>query len=104
MAAFQTNPKKPIEGLTLENITGDCGKGITLVNVNNAVLNGINVTGYAGPLLTTDNVTGAGLEAQSNTPAPISKQVLNPHSPFCTANNKPCRYGKLFRLCRSFFQ
>ncbi|MGA2797571.1 MAG: glycosyl hydrolase family 28 protein [Thermoguttaceae bacterium] len=62
VAAFQTNPKKPIEGLTLENITGDCGKGITLVNVNNAVLSGINVTGYAGPLLTTDNVTGAGLE------------------------------------------
>ena len=62
VAAFQTNPKKPVEGLTLENITGECAKGITLVNVNNAVLSRINVTGYAGPLLTTDNVTGAGLE------------------------------------------
>jgi (4-O-methyl)-D-glucuronate---lignin esterase len=62
VAAFQTNPKKPIEGLTLENITGDCAKGIALVNVNNAVLKGIDVTGYAGPLLATDNVTGTGLE------------------------------------------
>jgi polygalacturonase len=62
VAAFQTNPKKLVDGLTLENITGGCGKGIVLVNVENAVLNGINVTGYTGPLLMTNNVTGTGLE------------------------------------------
>jgi len=62
VTAFQTNPKKPVEGLTLENISGECGKGIILVNVENAVLSEIKVTGYTGPLLATDNVTGTGLE------------------------------------------
>jgi polygalacturonase len=62
VTAVQTNPKMPVEGLTLQNITGQCGKGISLANVQNAVLSGISVTGFTGPLLTTDNVTGSGLE------------------------------------------
>lgn len=62
VSAFQTNPQKPIDGLTLENITGECGKGIVLVNVDRAALSGIQVTGYEGSLLETQNVTGTGLE------------------------------------------
>ncbi len=62
VAVYQTNTQKPVEGLVLENITGDCARGIALVNVNHAVLKDVNVTGYAGPLLSTENTTGTGLE------------------------------------------
>jgi polygalacturonase len=55
-------PEKPILGLSLLNITGNCQKGITLVNVRNAVLRGIKATGFAGPLLKIDNTTGSGLK------------------------------------------
>jgi len=55
------HPQKPIDGLTLTNITGTCAKGIALVNVKNVHLSGIKVTGFAGPLLSTAHVTGTGL-------------------------------------------
>jgi hypothetical protein len=55
--------EKPIEGLTFENISGVCAKGISLSHVNDVVLSGIHVTGLTGPLLTTNDVTGIGLEA-----------------------------------------
>jgi polygalacturonase len=55
------HPQKPLDGLTLTNITGTCAKGIALVNVKNAHLSGIKVTGFAGPLLSTSHVTGTGL-------------------------------------------
>jgi polygalacturonase len=55
------HPRKPLDGLTLTNITGTCAKGIALVNVKNAHLSGIKVTGFAGPLLSTSHVTGTGL-------------------------------------------
>jgi polygalacturonase len=54
-------PDKPLDGLTLANITGTCKKGIVLVNVKNAHLSGIKVTGFEGPLLSTAHVTGTGL-------------------------------------------
>jgi polygalacturonase len=54
-------PEKPITGLTLQNITGNCEKGITLVNVRDAVLRGIHATGFKGPLVTATNSTGSGL-------------------------------------------
>ena len=53
---------KPLNGLTLENITGTCKKGMTLVNINNVNLRNIKVDGFTGPLLSTANVTGTGLE------------------------------------------
>jgi polygalacturonase len=56
------DPAKPLDGLTLDNITGTCKKGISLQNVIHADLSNIHVTGFAGPLLRTDNVTGTGLE------------------------------------------
>ena len=55
------HPDKPLEGFSLTNVTGMCGKGISLANIKHAVLKNINVTGYAGPLLSTHNVTGTGL-------------------------------------------
>ncbi len=54
--------EKPIAGLSLLNITGNCQKGITLVNIRNAVLRGINVTGFTGPVVSTTDTTGSGLK------------------------------------------
>ncbi len=56
-------PERPIDGLSLKNITGTCGRGITLANATNVELAGIAVTGFDGPLLTTEHVTGSGLDA-----------------------------------------
>jgi len=55
------DPHKPLDGLTLANITGTCGKGIFLANVKHADIRNIKVTGYEGALLNTSNVSGVGL-------------------------------------------
>jgi polygalacturonase len=55
--------EKPLAGLTLQNITGNCTNGISLANITGAKLNNIQVTGYKGALLSTTNVEGFGLEA-----------------------------------------
>jgi polygalacturonase len=60
---IKVDPEKPLQGLSLLNITGTCQKGITLVNVRDAVLRGINVTGFSGPLLAIDSTTGSGLKS-----------------------------------------
>ncbi len=60
-------PERPIEGLTLANITGTCQRGITLANVVNANFNNITVTGFTGNLLNLTNVTGTGLDAPTKT-------------------------------------
>ncbi len=59
--ATRMDPLKPLDGLTLENITGTCKKGIELANVKNVHLSGIKVTGFDGALLSTADVTGTGL-------------------------------------------
>jgi polygalacturonase len=48
--------ERPIDGLTLADIAGNCARGITLSNVMNAKFHGINVTGFRGALFTTNNV------------------------------------------------
>jgi polygalacturonase len=73
-AGTGVSPDRPIDGLTLENITGTCTRsGITLTNVLNAHFSGINITGYNGPLMTLTNVTGTGLDnvtVGASAPAP----------------------------------
>lgn len=59
--ATKTDPRKPVDGLTLTNVTGTCKKGIELANVKNVHLSGIEVTGFDGPLLAIADVTGTGL-------------------------------------------
>ena len=59
--ATKMTPLKPLDGLTLENITGTCKKGIQLAYVKNAHLSGIKVTGFDGPLLAIADTTGTGL-------------------------------------------
>jgi polygalacturonase len=60
--AKNISPLKPLEGLSLANITGDCTNGITLANITDAKLRDIRVSGYQGALLTLTNVSGSGLE------------------------------------------
>lgn len=58
----QIAPEKPVEGLTLANISGTAARGITMLHVKNAVIKDFNVTGVTGALLAIDDVTGTGLE------------------------------------------
>ena len=77
------HPHKPLEGLTLSNITGTCAKGISLGNVTNAVIRDINVTGYSGPLLSIANVTGAGLTgAAAIEPLKVPDPIPAPATPY----------------------
>ena len=75
------HPRKPLDGLTLTNITGTCAKGIALVNVKNAHLSGIKVTGFAGPLLSTSHVTGTGLTGARRW-APVWKAAVKRSRPW----------------------
>ncbi|HSY34660.1 MAG TPA: glycoside hydrolase family 28 protein [Acidobacteriaceae bacterium] len=70
------DPDKPLDGFSLTDITGTCGKGIFLANIKHAVLRNIEVTGYSGALLNTYNVSGVGLAKSvplepTKIPAPI---------------------------------
>jgi polygalacturonase len=65
-------PERPLDRLSLSNITGTCAKGITLANITNASLSDIHVTGYEGALLTQTNVQGVGLS--ENSPGHITAQ------------------------------
>ena len=87
------DPKKPLEGFSLTNVTGTCGtipqpsakpRGfpdkvpamITLAHIKHAALSGIKVTmgNFNGPLLATLDVTGTGLAgAKPLDPADIGK-------------------------------
>ncbi|HEY4379533.1 MAG TPA: glycoside hydrolase family 28 protein [Acidobacteriaceae bacterium] len=82
------DPRKPLDGLTLENITGTCTKGIVLVDVKNAHLSGIKVTGFTGPLLSTRRATGTGLagavpvegdEPKMSDPMPVPAEPYKLH-------------------------
>jgi polygalacturonase len=57
--------ERPLNGLSLANVTGNCARGITLVNSANVKLAGINITGFQGPLITATNVQGTGLDHPS---------------------------------------
>ncbi|HVM61939.1 MAG TPA: glycosyl hydrolase family 28 protein [Verrucomicrobiae bacterium] len=58
------SPERPLEGLSLSNITGTCKTGISLANVTQAELHDINVTGFTGPLVTQTNAQVVGLSAR----------------------------------------
>jgi len=56
------HPDKPLDGFSFTNVTGTCGKGMSLANIRNAEIRNIKVTGYAGPLIAINNVTGTGVD------------------------------------------
>jgi polygalacturonase len=62
LEATQVAPERPVEGLSLVNISGTAARGLTLRHVRGAVLRGLRLTGLQGPLLAIDDVTGSGLD------------------------------------------
>jgi len=64
---------RPGDGLSLTDITGTCGRGITLAHFTNVTLAGIHVTGFEGPLLTVTDVTGTGLDHPDVPAAPAAR-------------------------------
>ena len=59
--ATSISPDRPLNGLSLTNISGTCAKGILIANTKQADIRNVHVTGYAGPLVQIHNVTGKGL-------------------------------------------
>jgi polygalacturonase len=72
--ADEIHPDKPLDGFSLIDVTGTCGKGILLANMKHVELKNIKVTGFIGPLLSTQNVTGKGLEGA----VPLTETVKMP--------------------------
>jgi polygalacturonase len=64
------HPNKPLDGFTLANVTGTCGKGIALANIKNADIRDVRVTGFVGSLIGVHNVTGKGLEGAAQIDGP----------------------------------
>jgi polygalacturonase len=62
--------RKPLDGFSLTNVTGNCTKGITMANIRNAEIRDINVTGVSGEMIGVNNVTGSGLEGAGAIAAP----------------------------------
>jgi polygalacturonase len=62
VVATNISPARPLDGLTIEDVSGTCANGITLANMTNVVLSKIRVTGFDGPLITINNVSGMGLD------------------------------------------
>lgn len=60
--ATGVNPRKPLDGFSITNVTGNAAKGISLANIRNAEIRDIKVTGLTGPLVGVNNSTGSGLE------------------------------------------
>ncbi len=53
---------RPLDGLTLTDISGTCARGISLANMTNVYLSKIRVTGYSGELVSSNNVQGKGFD------------------------------------------
>lgn len=52
---------RPVDGFTLTDVQGTCGRALDMANMRNVALSGIRVTNYHGRLLTADHVEGTGL-------------------------------------------
>jgi len=57
--------ERPLRGLSISNVSGDCEQGITLAHASAVAFSGITVTGYKGTLITTEDVKGTGLDNPS---------------------------------------
>jgi len=53
---------RPVDGLQISNITGNCTRAITLANMTHVAISNVGVTGYQGRLITESNVQGTGLD------------------------------------------
>jgi polygalacturonase len=81
--ATALDPRKPLDGLWLTNVSGACKEGIYMANVRHVVLRNIHVTGYSGALLNMYEVTGVGLTGAKTLPAPAAPAgVPEPATPY----------------------
>ena len=81
--AVELDPRKPLDGLWLTNVSGTCKEGIFLANARHVTLKNIHVTGYSGALLNTYDVTGSGLAGAQAMPAPKPPvEVPTPATPY----------------------
>jgi polygalacturonase len=55
-------PARPVDGLTLTDISGTCAHAISVANMTNVILSKIHVTGFSGPLVSVENTQGKGLD------------------------------------------
>jgi len=62
LVRVEATPEKPLDGLTLTNITGACTQGFLIRNAKNVALKNIKLDGVTGPALVTENVQGSGLD------------------------------------------
>jgi polygalacturonase len=69
--AVNIHPDKPLDGLTLRDVTGTAGKGLSLANMRNVTLANIAVAVAEGPKLAISNVTGKGLAGAAALPATV---------------------------------
>jgi polygalacturonase len=77
------HPAKPLDGLSLVNVTGTCRKGISLANVRNAEIRDVKVTGFAGPLLSIHDVAGTGLDGAAQIDGPkVPDAIPAPAEPY----------------------
>ena len=77
------HPAKPLEGFTLENVTGTCAKGIFLANIKSAVIRKVEISGFKGPFLSIANVTGTGLAgATTIDPPKLPDPIPTPAEPY----------------------
>jgi hypothetical protein len=53
---------KPVENLSVRNVSGTCRRAIRLANMRGVDLKEIQLTGFTGPMIQISNVTGSGLE------------------------------------------
>jgi polygalacturonase len=81
--AIELDPRKPLDGLWLTNISGTCKEGIFLANARHVVLKNIHVTGFSGALVNTYDVTGSGLADAQTMPVPKPPaEVPTPAMPY----------------------
>ena len=77
------HPDKPLDGFTLNGVTGNCAAGISLANVTNANLRNIHITGYTGPLISVHNVSGSGLDGAEQIAGPeLPDLISEPATPY----------------------
>lgn len=59
LVATAIAPEKPVENLSVSNVTGTCTNGVNVANIKNLSLKNIQVTGFQGELVKSTNVTMA---------------------------------------------
>jgi len=79
----RVHPDKPVDGLSLINISGDARKGISLANIRKAEIRNVTVSGVDGPLVSIHNVSGKGLTGAATIEGPkLPDPVPTPATPY----------------------